>query len=269
MILFLNKRKENLMYKIILFVFCFSFFNIGCQPESTSSEKEEKQEAVQQEENLVPENMTTAEPMICAYLGGPPFELDTISTFDSITNINFTAYFPQSNLEQHQKLNKAIHDLVMGYYKKHDLTSDDDTSSIHVDANIWVSNYSWNGDLVSFVFNEQDYYEGAAHYNHGFLSLCYDLKTNQEIKLTDFIQFKTGEAQKFCDAFNPDPPSSIHQINLEGKDFSKDRAFMADDGELVLYFSDAEKSPSMEKVYIPYSRIKGYINPKYQYLFEN
>lgn len=256
------------MQKIFLFLIPFSFF-FSCQNDKSSPKTKEGKSTEKQEENLVPVNITTAEPMICPYLGGPPFELDTILTLDTSTNINFTAYFPQSNLEQHQKLNKAVRDLVMDYYKKHEQTSKDESAIIPVDADIWISDYAWNLDLISFVFNEQDYYEGAAHYNHGFLSLCYDLKTNQEIKLTDFILFKPGEAQKFCDAFNPDPPTSIHQINLEGKDFSKDRAFMADDGELVLYFSDAEKSPSMEKVYIPYSKIKGYINPKYQYLFEN
>lgn len=257
-------------------IFVFTFLIASCQNEKSSSEIKEKSQVVETDTNLVPENISTAEPMICSSLGGPPFELDTIRRIDSlevkwenessIAYLNFTAYFPQSNLERHYLLNTAVRNLIMNFYQEHILTK----SQMDVTADIWVSDYSWNGDLVSFVFTEQDYYEGAAHYNHEYRTLNFDLKNNKIVKLTDLLIFKTGEAQKFCDAFNPDyaTDSKYRQVDLEGKDFTDDRPFMVNGDEIVIYFHDYEKGPSMTKVYIPYSKIKGYVNPAYQNLFQ-
>lgn len=262
------------MRKIVYLLF-FSFF-VSCQNDKPSSVTNEEKPIEKQEEKPVPVNVTTAEPMICAYLGGPPFELDTLTIIDSIelkteelsrtAYLNFTAYFPQSNLDKHQHLNTTVRDLVNKYYQEHNLKE----SPMDIDAEIWVSDYSWNGDLVSFVFTEQDYYEGAAHYNHGYLSLNYDLKKNKTIQLTDVILFKEGEAQKFCDAFNPDPSTSLDdcQAVLEADDFKAERTFLINGDEIILFFDDYEKGPSMTKVYIPYSKIKGYVNSGYQILFQ-
>jgi hypothetical protein len=180
----------------------------------------------------------------------------------------FKTSYPQSKLKEHEKFNKFIREKVEDYFKDHFVNAEN-FYGFYVNAQFDATDFELNKDYVGVLFTEQDYYDGAAHYNHGYQSFHFDFKRNKEIKLTDVLIFKNGEAQKFSDAFNPDPTTTIHEIMLEGEDFSADRPFITNYGELYMYFSDGEKSPSMERLIIPYSKFKGYVNPEYKYLFED
>lgn len=257
------------------------FFSItSCKTE----EKSRREETIPQKDST--DNspvMASTEMQIMTFSNyEDPFREDTLSMElpihkfkiperDSMFTVKylFSASYPQSKLKEHQKFNLLVEEKVENYFKEHLLQDENDIYCFYVNAEFKATDFEWNDDYMEVLFMEQDYFQGAAHYNHGYHSFHFDLKKSKEIKLTDLLIFKNGEAQKFADAFNPDPTSTSNEIILTGEDFTDDRPFFTGYGELYLYFSDGEKSPSMERVIIPYSKFKGYVNPEYKYLFED
>lgn len=261
----------------------FSFLIFSCQEEVKHSEKSKVDKKDTLEVPTV-EMVTTAMHIMTYSSYEDPFYEDTlemelpISKFkipesDSLFTVEylFSASYPQSKLEEHNNFNKLIREKVEKYFKEHLLLTDDENtySCFYVNAEYKATDFEYKNDYVGILFTEQDYFAGAAHFNHGYHSFHFDFKKNKEIKLTDILIFKKGEAQKFSDAFNPDPTTTIHDVIIDEEDFLADRPFLANYGELYLYFSDGEKGPGMTRVIIPYSKFKGYVNPNYKYLFED
>lgn len=257
----------------------FSVFIISCQetekPTKLKSEKKIETDTLP----VIPESTEMAIMTFSRY--EDPFFADTLKIeipktvishqeADAMFEVDyqFKTSYPQSKLKGHEKFNKLIREKVETYFKDHFVTAEN-FYGFYINAHFDATDFELKKDYVGVLFTEQDYYDGAAHYNHGYHSFHFDFKRNKEIKLTDILIFKEGEAQKFSDAFNPDPTTTINEVMLDGEDFSADRPFLANYGELYLYFSDYEKGPSMTRVIIPYSKFKGYVNPEYKYLFED
>lgn len=201
----------------------------------------------------------------------PPVKVLLHDMGDSmLVNYHFSAWYPQSNAVSNVYFNMVIKNLVNKYFEQYRFNKGESFGGLYINAEFITSEFvSFENKYAGVLFTKQEYTDGAAHYNHGYQSFHFDFKRNKEIKLTDILIFKNGEAQKFADAFNPDPTTTIHEIMLESNDFSANRPFITNYGELYLYFSDYEKGPSMTRIIIPYSKFKGYVNPEYKYLFED
>ncbi len=190
---------------------------------------------------------------------------------DSIeVTYQFDALYPQAKNFKQTYYNDDIKKFVNDYFEQYRIEKGESFGGFHISASLIASDFvSFENKYAGVLFTEQSYFDGAAHFNHGYLSYHQDFYRGKRIYLTDILIFKPGEAQKFCDAFNPDPTTTINETMLEGGDFSDERPFMTYYGELYLYFSDYEKGPSMTRVIIPYSKFKGYVDPEYRYLFEH
>lgn len=205
-----------------------------------------------------------------------PFFLDSVDYSDTLvysdtayfpeTTFHLTAYYPQSKSAKHKKWNTRIRTIVDEYllsYKK------PDDHFLTVSAEIWLTEFEMTKDFVSVLFNHQDYYWGAAHYNHGYISLNYDLANETEIKLTDLLIFDDeSDKQKFCDAINPDPTTSINEMFLGVEDFAPERDYTVVYDALTLWFDDYDKGPSWKSYYLPHHKFRGYVAEKYRYIFE-
>jgi hypothetical protein len=190
---------------------------------------------------------------------------DNLGTLPASGDIN--VFFPQSSDPQHRKFNAAIKELIDEFYAAYE--PGDTSSYTYMSAAMWVSDFSITRDIATTEFLYQSYYQGAAHYNHGFEALNYDLTLGKKITLTDILQFENDQQkQLFLDAYNPDPSISPDQVWLEPGDFSDDRNFLIEQEGIRLLFDDYEKGPSMTTHMIPYFKIRGYVNPEYRTVFE-
>jgi hypothetical protein len=208
-----------------------------------------------------------------------PFFLDSLdmsestvltdhSGYPSGTEYSLKGYFPQSSLKEHEAFNQAAYNAVSDFLTSYRIGDNDPFAAI--EAEIWITGFSQVGEIISVHFTNQSYSNGAAHFNHGYASVNFDLQSDKQVTLTDLVQFKDEtEKQKFCDAFNPDPSTEEAAVFLMPEDFSSSRTFtMVHDG-ITLWFDDFEKGPSWTSLFIPYTKIKGYINPQFMVLFES
>lgn len=268
--------------KFFILIFLVLFSITSCQTEEKTLSKKVSEKKKSKEEEISPLEETTAIPIMTFSRYEDPFYEDTLKMelpitkikridFDSMFTLmyQFSASYPQSKLKEHERFNKLVREKVEKYFKEHIIENGSNFGGFSVSAQFDATDFELNTDYAGILFTDQDYFDGAAHFNHGYHSFHFDFKKNKEIKLTDILVFKKGEAQKFSDAFNPDPTTTINETMLEGGDFTADRPFLTNYGELYLYFSDYEKGPSMTRVIIPYSKFKGYVNPEYKYLFED
>ena len=266
-------KRIGIVGALLFFIRCADFGNESMDVEESKQSTEKKSEEVQV--------IATTEMTIMPVMGFPePFYGDTIETAfpigkskqaDSIRKFELAVrvYYPLSDANDYRQFNTLVENLFKKYSGDHFSTDDDGSGIADVEAELTASDFRYEHPYAGVLFTEQSYVFGAAHWNHGYLSLHFDSRTGKEIHLTDVLVFKPGEAQKFCDAFNPDPTSEIANVVLEASDFSAERPFMTTYGELYLYFSDYEKGPSMTSIVIPYSKFKGYVNPDYKFLFEH
>lgn len=260
------------------------FFFVGCADSNqTTSEKSKKSDPTEKNSVEIPVAVTTEMTIMPVSEFPEPFFGDTtLPVYPKIKTLfgemedsmyityHFDAFYPISRQFKHVYYNEGIMELVNSYFKQYRVSKGESIGGFYINAAIIATDFvSFENKYAGVLFTEQSYVDGAAHFNHGYLSFHYDFYRGKEINLTDIVIFKPGEAQKFCDAFNPDPTTTINETMLEGDDFSADRPFMTTYGELYLYFSDYEKGPSMTRVIIPYSKFKGYVNPDYKFLFEH
>lgn len=105
---------------------------------------------------------------------------------------------------------------------------------------VWLIDFRANAELVQCLFRAQTYTQGAAHYNHGFLTLNYDVVDRKQVHFTDLIVFAEDRTpQGFCELVNRSEqglePDEAPQGGLTRQDLEKEPVFEVRDGKLVIY----------------------------------
>ncbi|PKN24942.1 MAG: hypothetical protein CVU65_10240 [Deltaproteobacteria bacterium HGW-Deltaproteobacteria-22] len=68
---------------------------------------------------------------------------------------------------------------------------------------VWLIGFNVSTGVIQSLFREQSYTEGAAHYNHGFLTLHYDVVGRQRVRFADLVLFSASQTkQALCDLIN-------------------------------------------------------------------
>jgi hypothetical protein len=182
---------------------------------------------------------------------------------------DINVFFPQSAEPKHAPFNKAIRGIVDQFIAAY--KPEQQVPYTYMSAAMWIQNFGINRDIAHAVFVYQSYFEGAAHYNHGREILNYDFSVDRKIGLNEIILFENEkDKQLFCDAYNPAPyhDGTLTVIMLEPSDFSAEQDFGISNDGIYLYFDDGEKTNYLSYHFIPYEKIRGYVNPKYRHYFE-
>lgn len=262
---------------LIPYLFVIVILFVSCDSKEVKEEKEKTTE--EPLDTIAPMVETTAIDILATEKFPSPFYQDSVFINDSISYVDHSGklvsvafglngYFPQSGDPSHKKFNIAIRKKAEDYLM--DFKKGDNFTTTYITAEISAISLEYDSvvQVVSAGFMYQSFSEGAAHYNHGYISFNYDLKENKEILLTDLLLFKNeDEKQKFCDAFNPFPYPVSGQVYLESHDFSATQDFEIIYDGIKLYFDDYEKGPSMTYIHIPHHKFRGYVNKKYSKLF--
>ncbi|MBU1411189.1 hypothetical protein KKC22_06675 [Myxococcota bacterium] len=68
---------------------------------------------------------------------------------------------------------------------------------------VWLIGFNVSAGVIQSLFREQTYTQGAAHYNHGFLTLHYDVVGRKRLLFTDLVPFTANQTkQGLCDVIN-------------------------------------------------------------------
>jgi len=68
---------------------------------------------------------------------------------------------------------------------------------------VWLIGFNVSAGVIQMLFREQSYTQGAAHYNHSFLTLNYDVVGRKRVRFTDLVPFSGSQTkQGLCDLIN-------------------------------------------------------------------
>ena len=68
---------------------------------------------------------------------------------------------------------------------------------------VWLIGFNVSAGVIQSLFREQTFTQGAAHYNHGFLTLHYDVVGRKRLLFTDLVPFTANQTkQGLCDVIN-------------------------------------------------------------------
>jgi hypothetical protein len=105
---------------------------------------------------------------------------------------------------------------------------------------VWLIGFRETSGIIQLLFREQTYTEGAAHYNHGFSTLHYDVAGRARVRFTDLVLFSGSQTrQALCDLINR------HEQGLDADEspaggltpdgLGPELDFEVRDGKLVIY----------------------------------
>jgi hypothetical protein len=190
----------------------------------------------------------------------PGFLLDTLSYNDTAKHLHAFYHYP---VTPGPNFNAAVTTLLMEYTSGYEDYHPKEYESATVEA--WVSSFAVTGKLISMVFTDQSFSTGAAHFNHGYTSLNYDTLRQKEIFLTDIFTLETEkQKQNFCDSILS--PEINTDLRIEPADIRKNTDFLIEKGNLIFFFDDFEKGPSMCTYSVPLDKVKNFIKKDYAML---
>ena len=126
------------------------------------------------------------------------YTLDTRVQKDAARNYTATLHVPRA-------VDDAAFNLVMDAFVRQQVEAEqpDADATEATTLEVWILEARVTGQVTQWLFRAQSYTEGAAHYNHGFLTLNYDAPGKKQVLFTDLFVFSKGPtAQAFCDLIN-------------------------------------------------------------------
>lgn len=195
-----------------------------------------------------------------------PFHLDSLFIEDTANYLNAALYFPVCPQAQYKPLNELLLELVRSKTRGFEHGKRSREEAVTVEA--WVSEMSMKRQLLSFCFTDQQYTQGAAHYNHGYSCINFDSGKSKLVSLNDLF-FLDNEAQKekFCACVNP-AEEGLGPNLLETTDLHDSADFMISGQQLIFCFDDYEKGPSLEKRIFRLDSFRTFLRPGYAWIAE-
>jgi hypothetical protein len=188
----------------------------------------------------------------------PAFALDTLSVTDTAKHLYAFFHFPVSSDE---KMNAMIVKLMKENTKGYEDYHPGEFEEASVEA--WISSFAVNGKMISMCFTDQSFSTGAAHFNHGYTCLNYDTVKQKQVFLTDIFYLRTEkEKQKFCDSILL--PEINAAMRIETGDLKKETDFIIDKGNLIFFFDDYEKGPSMCTYSVSLQSLRSFVKKEYE-----
>lgn len=244
------------MKNIVLFIILLS---TSCNQTNQNSESDSRQSDSLKADTLNFAIPTTALPVEPLKILPTSFVLDSIFSEDTAFNYSTRIYFPKSNDDE---LNKSIKQFVEYQISKEkpENRTNDGTS-----LEIWVTNLKVSEHLIHCLFRQQSFTEGAAHFNHAYLTFNYDPLKKKVISFTDIFKFsKSKSKQSFCNKIsgyvNGIDDSDGYNDGLTPQDIGNDLNYDVWNQLLVVYpnYCCAEEG----KIFTCDLRlIQGYVNP--------
>lgn len=203
-----------------------------------------------------------------------PFHLDSLVIKDTAYRITATCYFPSTGKTGWIQFDNAILEFVRSKANGRD-TSNHPQPHESTTFETWIGDLYRDRDLVSMYFTDQSFTSGAAHYNHNYSTLNFDLKKGQTVFLHDIFRLDSDEAkQEFCDSVNGGPEDTApyyerlnnHVPILDTADLHPRADFMIGNGLVTFFFDDYEKGPSMQKTLVPLKALSKFLRPEYAWL---
>jgi hypothetical protein len=116
-------------------------------------------------------------------------------------------------------------------------------------------------------FTDQSFTSGAAHFNHGYTCLNYDTIRNKQVFLNDIFNLQTDkEKQNFCDSILS--PDINADFRIETDDLKENTDFIIENGNIIFYFDDYEKGPSMCTHLVSLQSVRTFVKKDYQWLLK-
>jgi hypothetical protein len=255
----LAERLQSIIFRVVkhFFFISIALLLFSC---ATDEQRAGKKDSLR---DSVPafQDATTALQVVPAPLP-PGFALDTLSVNDTAKNLYAFFHFPVSN---DPKLNAMIIALLKqnlnGYEDYH--PGEFDQASVEA----WISAFTKNGKFISMCFTDQSFSTGAAHYNHGYTALNYDTLKHQQIFLTDIFTLRTKqEKQAFCDSIQGTDVVSEELVMPD--DLSEKTDFIIDQDNIIFYFDDYQKGPSMTTRTVAIRDVKSFLKKEYTSLLK-
>jgi hypothetical protein len=192
-----------------------------------------------------------------------PFRLSYCSLDDTANALSASTDLPYSLDPSHDKLNAAISSLlnreIDGYRTERTrslLTEKFD----HTSFEGWLTHLARRQQVASMCFLTQSYTEGAAHFNHYYLTLNYDLKNERSLLFTDIFNVSSEkEKQEFCYAIYGNDNYEFIMDGLVPADLNSDTKFYFRDDVIVFCFSDYDKGPSLMEIEAPLDSVRRFV----------
>jgi hypothetical protein len=222
-------------------------------PNSNSIEKNETIEGM----------ATTALPINPIKNLSETFKLDTI-TFNSEYHLFYTIIFPVSIDGEYKSIDTIVSNALQSMIDLYIPKRSNITSNLEdIYFSSWISSFYETNKLISMCFIHQSYSEGAAHYNHGYITLNYDLKKSKSISSKDFFQLTKNNRMEFDHTLN----ACYNPLFAENRDTifknTNEIKFYVRPDTIIFCFDDYEMEPSMKEIKIPKPELKEFINPIY------
>jgi hypothetical protein len=126
---------------------------------------------------------------------------------------------------------------------------------------MWPIAMDVQADLLAIQFQDQSYYAGAAHFNHGYDCLNIDLQTNEELFFTDLFQFsKTHPKAAFCALFQEADDDRSSALTPDKLNAQLQYVILQD--QLRLCFDDFERGPSQTTVDVPMDAVMPFLTQR-------
>lgn len=194
---------------------------------------------------------TTALPVRPLKLLPASFRLDSVILEDTSVSHSIRLYLPVSNYNK--DLNKLINS-HLEYYTTRSISNKIKDNFQYLEFSMWLTSFQITKDLINFCFTDQSFYNGAAHFNHSYSTLNYDIRKRKKIMFRDlFMFFSKKDKQTFCNVFNEFNAASDGLLNP--KDLTTDLDYQVTNDRLILYFDDYEKGPSLTSMGINLAEI--------------
>jgi hypothetical protein len=252
-----HSKKSYLSAVKLTLLICISLLLFSCSSESSKNAADSIAAA---DSAPVPfEIPTTALPVKPTALP-PGFKLDTFSFNDTAKHFHALFHYPlTSDINFNYAVTNFLHDYTLGYEDYH--PGEFETASVEV----WITSFAVTGKLISMCFTDQSFATGAAHYNHGYTSLNFDTLQRKGIFLTDIFKIDTEkQKQKFCDSILS--PGINTDLRIEPADIHKNTDFVIEKGNLIFFFDDFEKGPSMTTDTVSLKSLRTFLKADYRYL---
>lgn len=194
-----------------------------------------------------------------------PFHLDSLLLSDSAKHLYRVKYFISSR--SYPGLGSLSTAAIPDAGFVIDETDDQRTDEA------WPASFYKTGKLISLLFVEQSFTEGAAHYNRDASTLNYNLETQKAVAFSDvFSVGNAADRQKFCELLNAahNKGPEENQVALDTTQIGPDADFMIGCGAVYIYPGEI---PSMGcytgmSYSIPLDQVKAMLRPEYSWLSE-
>jgi hypothetical protein len=199
-----------------------------------------------------------------------PFRMHFQSENDTFYNLSYSVRYPYSLDQTHQELNAAIAGTIGGEINECKVPPAEQPDYVdmidhYVVFEGWPVSFDRRHKVVSICFLTQSYYWGAAHYNHYYTALNYDLQKERPLKFSDVFRIKTEkEKLEFCYAVHGgEEKYQFVSKGLRPEHLNEQAKFYFKDKRLVFCFSDYELGPSITEIPVMIEDVKRFLNPEY------